>query len=66
MVPIINTLRKVINMNLTIMLNCVDNLSELPVKAFYRFVLNHEPAASVDKLPKDFKEIKITNKSAIS
>ena len=53
MVPIINTLRKVINMNLTIMLNCVDNLSELPVKAFYRFVLNHEPAASVDKLPKE-------------
>ena len=35
------------------MLNCVDNLSELPVKAFYRFVLNHEPAASVDKLPKE-------------
>jgi len=51
MVPIINTLRKVINMNLTIMFNCVDNLSELPVKAFYRFVLDAEPAATVEQRP---------------
>merc|ERR1711937_879908 len=30
-------------MNLIIFLNCPENLSELPVKAFYRFVINHEP-----------------------
>ena len=43
MVPIIQTLRKVINMNLKIFLSCQENLSELPVKSFYRFMINHEP-----------------------
>ena len=40
MVPIISTLKQVLNMNLIIFLNCPENLSELPVKAFYRFVLS--------------------------
>ena len=43
MVPIIKTLRNVINMNLKIFLSCQENLSELPVKSFYRFMINHEP-----------------------
>ena len=33
MVPIISTLKQVLNMNLIIFLNCPENLSELPVKA---------------------------------
>ena len=35
--------RKVINMNLKIFLNCQEGLSELPIKSFYRFVLDSEP-----------------------
>ncbi len=42
MIPIISTLRKVVNMRLKIFLNCQENLSELPVKSFYRFVISDE------------------------
>lgn len=48
MAPIIQTLRRVINMNLKIFLNCQDNLSELPIKSFYRFVLTSEPTFDVN------------------
>jgi len=50
MVPIISTLKQVLNMNLIIFLNCPESLSELPVKAFYRFVLSPEPTTEGKKL----------------
>lgn len=41
--PILITFRKVFNLKLRFMFNCVDKHSELPLKSFYRFVIESEP-----------------------
>jgi UDP-glucose:glycoprotein glucosyltransferase len=42
------TLHKVFNSNIKIFFNCVDKHSEMPLKSFYRFVIDTEPKFSVD------------------
>lgn len=42
-VPILITLSKVINLRIRILFNCDDSHSEMPLKNFYRFVLESEP-----------------------
>lgn len=41
--PILMTFRKIFNLRLRFMFNCVDKHSELPLKSFYRFVIEPEP-----------------------
>lgn len=42
--PILMTFRTMFNLKLRIMFNCVDRHTELPLKNFYRFVIENEPA----------------------
>lgn len=42
--PILMTFRKIFNLRLRIMFNCVDRHTELPLKNFYRFVIDSEPS----------------------
>ena len=42
--PILMTFRKVFNLKLRIMFNCVDKHTELPLKNFFRFVIESEPS----------------------
>lgn len=42
--PILLTFRKIFNIKLRIMFNCVDKHTELPLKNFFRFVIENEPA----------------------
>ena len=42
LVPLLSTLQKVINMKIKIFLNCVDKHSDMPLKNFFRFVLEPE------------------------
>ena len=46
LIPLLTTLQKVVNVNIKIFLNCIDKHSDLPLKTFYRFVL--EPELSFD------------------
>jgi lipopolysaccharide biosynthesis glycosyltransferase len=41
--PILMTFRKIFNLRLRFMFNCVDRHTELPLKNFYRFVIENEP-----------------------
>lgn len=41
--PIIITFKKVFNMHIRFMFNCVDKHTELPLKNFFRFVIESEP-----------------------
>lgn len=41
--PILITFRKIFNIRMRIMFNCVDKHTELPLKNFYRFVIESEP-----------------------
>ena len=41
--PIIEALSEVVNADIKIFFNCREKLSEMPLKSFYRFVLNPEP-----------------------
>ncbi|KAI1296752.1 UDP-glucose:glycoprotein glucosyltransferase [Halotydeus destructor] len=43
LIPILMTLQKVTNVKITIYLNCVEKHSEMPLKTFFRFVLDSEP-----------------------
>ncbi|KAL8187543.1 UNVERIFIED_CONTAM: UDP-glucose:glycoprotein glucosyltransferase 1, partial [Gekko kuhli] len=43
-------LNKVINMNLVVFMNCQSRLSDMPLKSFYRYVLEPEIAFTPDKL----------------
>lgn len=40
---ILLTLQNVINANIKIFLNCIDKHSEMPLKNFYRYIINEEP-----------------------
>jgi len=42
--PILITFRKIFNMRIRVMFNCLDRHTELPLKNFYRFVLESEPS----------------------
>ncbi|XP_054159379.1 UDP-glucose:glycoprotein glucosyltransferase 1-like [Oppia nitens] len=46
--PILITLTKIFNINTKIFFNCVDRHSEMPLKSFYRFVIESEPKFSDD------------------
>lgn len=41
--PILITLQKVVNMKIRVFLNCVDKHSDMPLKTFFRYVLDSEP-----------------------
>jgi len=41
--PILITFRKIFNIQLRFMFNCVDKHSKLPLKSFYRFAIESEP-----------------------
>ncbi|XP_063224607.1 UDP-glucose:glycoprotein glucosyltransferase isoform X2 [Bacillus rossius redtenbacheri] len=41
-VPIVTVLQEVVNCNLRVFLNCVEKHSDMPLKSFYRFVLEPE------------------------
>ncbi|XP_069069835.1 UDP-glucose:glycoprotein glucosyltransferase 1 isoform X1 [Pleurodeles waltl] len=40
--PLLTVLRQVINMNLRVFMNCQSKLSDMPLKSFYRYVLEPE------------------------
>lgn len=40
--PLLNVLKQVVNMNIKIYSNCIDKHSEMPLKSFFRFVLEPE------------------------
>ncbi|XP_011860081.1 PREDICTED: UDP-glucose:glycoprotein glucosyltransferase isoform X1 [Vollenhovia emeryi] len=40
--PILKTLQQALNCNIKVFLNCVDKNSDMPLKSFYRFVLDPE------------------------
>lgn len=42
-IPILMVFRKIFNLELKFMFNCVDVHSELPLKSFFRFVVENEP-----------------------
>lgn len=44
----LSVLKRVINANFKIYLNCVDKHSAMPLRSFYRFVLNEEPQFGAD------------------
>lgn len=41
--PILMTFKKIFNLRLRFMFNCADKHTELPLKSFYRFVIESEP-----------------------
>lgn len=41
--PILITFRKIFNIKLRFMFNCVDKHTEIPLKSFYRFIIEPEP-----------------------
>nr|XP_002120850.2 UDP-glucose:glycoprotein glucosyltransferase 1 isoform X2 [Ciona intestinalis] len=47
-IPVIEVLREVLDANVKIYMNCKEKLSDLPVKRFYRFVLEPELSFKVD------------------
>ncbi|CAG2120556.1 unnamed protein product, partial [Medioppia subpectinata] len=44
--PILDTLHQIFNTKIQIFFNCVDKHSEMPLKSFYRFVIESEPKFS--------------------
>uniref|UniRef100_A0A8D2IJG0 UDP-glucose ceramide glucosyltransferase-like 1 n=1 Tax=Varanus komodoensis TaxID=61221 RepID=A0A8D2IJG0_VARKO len=48
--PLLMVLNKLINMNLRIFMNCQSKLSDMPLKSFYRYVLEPEITFTVDNL----------------
>lgn len=42
--PILLTFKKIFNLRLRFMFNCVDKHTEIPLKSFYRFIIEPEPA----------------------
>ncbi|MGH0151390.1 UNVERIFIED_CONTAM: hypothetical protein FKN15_020190 [Acipenser sinensis] len=46
--PLLTVLSQLINMNLRVFMNCQSKLSDLPLKSFYRYVLEPEIAFMVD------------------
>ncbi|XP_020643123.3 UDP-glucose:glycoprotein glucosyltransferase 1 isoform X1 [Pogona vitticeps] len=47
--PLLMVLTKLINMNLRVFMNCQSKLSEMPLKSFYRYVLEPEITFTSDK-----------------
>uniref|UniRef100_A0A8D0HBJ3 UDP-glucose ceramide glucosyltransferase-like 1 n=1 Tax=Sphenodon punctatus TaxID=8508 RepID=A0A8D0HBJ3_SPHPU len=47
--PLLMVLSKLINMNLRVFMNCQSKLSDMPLKSFYRYVLEPEMTFTVDK-----------------
>uniref|UniRef100_H2ZD88 UDP-glucose glycoprotein glucosyltransferase 2 n=1 Tax=Ciona savignyi TaxID=51511 RepID=H2ZD88_CIOSA len=52
-IPVIEVLHKVLDANVKIYMNCRDKLSDMPVKRFYRFVLEPELTFKVDNTVSD-------------
>ncbi|XP_077205462.1 UDP-glucose:glycoprotein glucosyltransferase 1 isoform X1 [Paroedura picta] len=48
--PLLMVLSKVINMNLVVFMNCQSRLSDMPLKSFYRYVLEPEITFTPEKL----------------
>uniref|UniRef100_A0A670I5Q3 UDP-glucose ceramide glucosyltransferase-like 1 n=1 Tax=Podarcis muralis TaxID=64176 RepID=A0A670I5Q3_PODMU len=48
--PLLMVLNKLINMNLRVFMNCQSKLSDMPLKSFYRYVLEPEITFSAEKL----------------
>jgi len=46
--PFIMVLQEVANVNITVFLNCREKLSEMPLKSYYRYVLDPEPDFNTD------------------
>ncbi|KAK2578584.1 hypothetical protein KPH14_012016 [Odynerus spinipes] len=46
--PILKTLQKTLNCHIKVFLNCLDKNSDMPLKSFYRFVLDPEPQFTAD------------------
>uniref|UniRef100_A0A8D8UU44 UDP-glucose:glycoprotein glucosyltransferase 1 n=3 Tax=Cacopsylla melanoneura TaxID=428564 RepID=A0A8D8UU44_9HEMI len=46
--PILKVLQSVLNTRITIFMNCVEKNSDMPLKSFYRFVLEPEPSFTAD------------------
>ncbi|KAF7667496.1 hypothetical protein LDENG_00056440 [Lucifuga dentata] len=46
--PLLSVLKQLVNVNLRIFMNCQSKLSEMPLKSFYRYVLEPEVAFQVD------------------
>uniref|UniRef100_A0A3Q3WAW8 Uncharacterized protein n=1 Tax=Mola mola TaxID=94237 RepID=A0A3Q3WAW8_MOLML len=46
--PLLLVLKKLVNVNLRIFMNCQSKLSEIPLKSFYRYVLEPEVAFQAD------------------
>ncbi|KAJ8270389.1 hypothetical protein GJAV_G00113890, partial [Gymnothorax javanicus] len=46
--PLLLVLRKLVNVNLRVFMNCQSKLSDLPLKSFYRYVLEPELSFMVD------------------
>ncbi|XP_047366597.1 UDP-glucose:glycoprotein glucosyltransferase isoform X4 [Vespa velutina] len=46
--PILKTLEKTLNCHIKVFLNCLDKNSDMPLKSFYRFVLDPEPQFTTD------------------
>ncbi|XP_064194922.1 UDP-glucose:glycoprotein glucosyltransferase 1 isoform X2 [Anguilla rostrata] len=46
--PLLQVLRKLVNVNLRVFMNCQSKLSDLPLKSFYRYVLEPEVSFMVD------------------
>ncbi|CAJ0935770.1 unnamed protein product [Ranitomeya imitator] len=49
MAPLLLVLNQIVNMNLRVFMNCQSKLSEMPLKSFYRYVLEPEVAFSSDQ-----------------
>ncbi|XP_028995907.1 UDP-glucose:glycoprotein glucosyltransferase 1 isoform X2 [Betta splendens] len=46
--PLLSVLKQLINVNLRVFMNCQSKLSEMPLKSFYRYVLEPEVAFQAD------------------
>lgn len=46
--PILKTLQKTLNCQIRVFLNCLEKNSDMPLKSFYRFVLDSEPQFTPD------------------
>ncbi|XP_015482881.1 UDP-glucose:glycoprotein glucosyltransferase 2 isoform X1 [Parus major] len=53
MTHLLIVLRDIINMKLRLFLNCRSKLSEVPLKSFYRFVLEPELTYGINKVPSE-------------
>ncbi|XP_017270490.1 UDP-glucose:glycoprotein glucosyltransferase 1 isoform X1 [Kryptolebias marmoratus] len=46
--PLLTVLKQLVNLNLRVFMNCQSKLSEMPLKSFYRYVLESEVAFQAD------------------